>query len=192
MIDGFVIPPGLILIAAGLVLPFVTGYARGAVLLVAPLLALLTVWQLPDGSGLTLSYLGYELNPVKADALGRLFATVFCIMVFGGGLYSLNQGRMAELAAAYVYAGSAVSVTFCGDLISLFIFWEIMAIASTVVVFTGGSGARGAGLRYALIHFFGGVLLMAGIAGEITSTGSVAFTSMTPDSIPAGSFWPGS
>jgi multicomponent Na+:H+ antiporter subunit D len=183
MTEGFVLPPGLILVAAGLALPFVVGHLRSAVLLGAPILALLAVWQLPDGAALSIVYLDHELSPVQADALSRLFATVFCIMAFGGGLYSLHQERAAELAAAYVYAGAAVSVTFCGDLISLFVFWEIMAIASTVVVFCGGTGARAAGFRYAVIHFLGGVLLMAGIAGEITTTGSVAFQSMEPNSV---------
>lgn len=181
MTDGFAIPPGLVMIIAGLVLPFCKGHARTAVLLGGPLLALMAVWSLPDGVSLIYGYLGYDLVLVKADALSRVFATIFCIMGFGGGLFALNQGRTTELSAAFVYAGSAVGVTFCGDLISLFIFWEIMAVASTIVVWCGGEGARKAGIRYASVHFLGGVLLMAGIAGEISATGSIEFTSMVPD-----------
>ncbi len=181
MTDGFAIPPGLVMIIAGLVLPFCKGHTRTAVLLGGPLLALMAVWSLPDGVSLIYGYLGYDLVLVKADALSRIFATIFCIMGFGGGLFALNQGRTTELSAAFVYAGSAVGVTFCGDLISLFIFWEIMAVASTIVVWCGGEGARKAGIRYASVHFLGGVLLMAGIAGEISATGSIEFNSMVPD-----------
>ena len=63
---------------------------------------------------------------------------------------------------------------FAGDLLTVFIFWELMAIASTLVVWSAGPSARGAGLRYAAVHLLGGILLMAGIAGEIASTGSRA------------------
>ncbi len=182
MTDGSSIPPGLIMILAGLVLPFLRGNLRTLALLAAPVLALIAVWSVPNGISLTYDYLGYELILVKADALSRLFATIFCIMGFGGALFALNQRRTTELASAFVYAGSAVGVTFCGDLISLFVFWEIMAVASTIVVWCGGDNARKAGIRYASIHFLGGVLLMAGIAGEISATGSIAFQAMMPDS----------
>ena len=81
--------------------------------------------------------------------------------------------------------GSAIGVAFAGDLITLFIFWELMAIASTLVVWSGGPSARGAGLRYATIHLLGGVLLMAGIAGEIAATGVACLrASSTLDSVP--------
>ena len=182
MTDGSSIPPGLIMILAGLALPFLRGNLRTLALLAAPVLALIAVWSVPSGISLTYDYLGYELILVKADALSRLFATIFCIMGFGGALFALNQRRTTELASAFVYAGSAVGVTFCGDLISLFVFWEIMAVASTIVVWCGGDDARKAGIRYASIHFLGGVLLMAGIAGEISATGSIAFQAMMPDS----------
>jgi multicomponent Na+:H+ antiporter subunit D len=176
-------PPGAILILAGLILPLLSVGMRKMLILAAPLLTLLAVWSLPDGVVLSVSYLGMELEPVKSDALSRMFATVFCIMSFGGGLYALNQKSVLELAAAMIYAGSAIGVTFAGDLITVFFFWEMMAIASTLIVWAGGVFARNAGLRYAVIHFLGGVLLMAGIAGEIATTGSTAFHTMQPDSL---------
>jgi multicomponent Na+:H+ antiporter subunit D len=175
-------PPGVILILAGLILPLVTDRIRKLLILATPLLTLLAVWSLPDGVSLSISYLGMELEPVKADALSRMFGTVFAIMAFGGGLYALNQEKVQELAAAFVYAGSAVGVVFAGDLITVFVFWEAMAIASTIVVWSGGAFARNAGLRYAVIHFLGGVLLMAGIAGEVAASGSVQFDAMQTDS----------
>ena len=42
----------------------------------------------------------------------------------------------------------------------------------------------GAGLRYAAIHLLGGVLLMAGIAGEIAATGSIAFGKLDTSTVP--------
>lgn len=185
MITDFIIPPGLVLIIGGLLLPLLARAGlRGAGLIAFPVLALWLIWTLPDGVALTHAFLGHDLILVQTDKLARLFATVFAIMGFAGGLFAFRQKNTLELAAAFVYAGSAISITFAGDLITLFIFWEVMAIASTVVVLCGGAGARGAGLRYAAVHMLGGVLLMAGIAGEIATTGSTAFTVMDISTLP--------
>ena len=184
MTTSLAILPGLLLIGGGLILPLLRGPLRAAAVLVLPRVALGLVWQVPDGVALAVPFLGYELALVKGDALSRLFATVFSLMAFAGGLFALNQRRTVELSAAFCYAGAAVGVVFAGDLVTVFIFWELMAIASTVVIWSAGPTARAAGLRYAAIHLFGGILLMAGIAGQIADTGSLAFGRMTLDSIP--------
>lgn len=184
MTGSLLIPPAAALIVGGFLLPLLRGPLRAAMLLLAPLLTLYLVWQVPDGVVLQAPFLGADLALVQGDALSRLFATVFALAAFGGGLYALNQNRIVELAAAYIYAGSAIGVVFAGDLITVFIFWEFMAVASALVIFSAGEGAYGAGLRYAAIHFFGGVLLMAGIAGEAVTTGQIAFKAMTLDSWP--------
>jgi len=183
MTDAINIPPGLILIIAGLLVAITRGRGRSAILLVAPVLTLLSVWQVPDGVILSGQFMGYELVPLEGNALSRLFATIFAIMAFGGGLFALKQENHAELAAAFVYGGSAIGVAFAGDLIMVFIFWEMMAIGSTVIVWCGQDDARRAGMRYAVVHLLGGVILMVGVAGEIGATGSTAFHAMQPDSL---------
>jgi multicomponent Na+:H+ antiporter subunit D len=184
MSGSFLIPPAAVLILGGVLLPFLRGHLRSAVLLLAPLLTLYCIWQVPDGVALQAPFLSAGLALVQGDALSRLFATVFALAAVGGGLYALNQSRTVELAAAFVYAGSAIGVVFAGDLITVFIFWEFMAVASALVIFSAGESAYGAGLRYAAIHFFGGVLLMAGVAGEAVTTGQIGFRAMTLDSWP--------
>jgi multicomponent Na+:H+ antiporter subunit D len=178
------IPPAAVLIFGGLVLPLLPARLRAPALLALPLVTLALVWQVPDGVALEARFLGYTLALVKGDALSRLFATVFAIMAFAGALFALNQRRTVELAAAMCYAGSAIGIAFAGDLLTVFIFWELMAVASTLVVWSAGPSARGSGLRYAAIHFLGGVVLMAGIAGEVAGTGSLAFERMTLDTLP--------
>ena len=182
MAASAVFPPGLLLVLAAAVLPFLRGRLRAAWLLLTPLATLYLVWQVPDGANVTVSFMGYALTPVRGDALSRLFGTVFAVMAFGGNLYALNQRRTVELAAALAYAGSAIGVVFAGDLITMFAFWEAMAVASTAVIWSAGESASGAGLRYLLMHLFGGVVLMAGIAAEVTATGSVTFDRMATDS----------
>ena len=178
-------PPGLILFLGAFLLPAVRGRARDALVLGLPLLTLLMVWMLPDGISATLHFLDYELAPVRATTVGRLFATVFGIMAFAGGLFALRQARVVELVAAFAYAGSAIGVTFAGDLLTLFVFWELMAVGSTVVIWSAGTPASyRASMRYLLIHLLGGVILMFGVIGHIADGGSVAFGPMELDSLP--------
>lgn len=173
--------PALVLILAGLLLPLLRGALRNALFLAAPLAALALVWTLPLGPGLVVDWLGLQLMPLAPDRIARLFGTAFGIAALAGALFGLTQENASEKAAALVYAGAAQGIAFAGDLVSLFVFWEIMAIGSTLVIWSNGN-AR-AGLRYALIHVFGGVLLFAGIAAEIASTGSVALQAARADSV---------
>ena len=183
MIDA--VPPGLVLIAGGLALPWVGEGWRRALLLGLPAVVLAMVWQLGDGAALKLAFLGYELTPVEGSRLGRLFATVFALMAFAGGLFALGRAGAAELAAALVYAGAAIGVALAGDLLTVFVFWELMAIGSTLVIWSaGGEAARRAGMRYVMIHLLGGVVLMAGIIGHAGETGSLAFHAMAAEGWP--------
>ena len=178
-----VIPPGLPLLLGALLLPLCTVRLRTLLVLGLPLLVLALVWQLPAGTVLTLDFLGYELAPVSDSRTGRLFATVFAIMAFAGGLFGLNHMRVPELSAALLSAGSAISIAFAGDLVTLLVFWEALALASTLLVWSARTPqSRDAGLRYLVLHLFGGVLLLSGIIGHIAATGSVAFAAMTLDS----------
>lgn len=173
-----------ILIGAFLILKL-SGTARSIVLLAAPLVSLAFIWMTADGVILAIPYMEWTLEPFKADKLSRLFATVFAIMAFAGNLYALKQEKVLELFAANVYIAFSLGVVFAGDLITVFVFWEMMALASSTVIFSAGTDtARAAGMRYMMVHLLGGVVLMAGIAGEVSATGSIAFTSMLPDTLP--------
>ncbi len=178
------VPPGLVLIAGAFLLPATSGIARKALVLALPLVTLGLVWSIPDGPALTLVFLDYTLTPVEGSKLGRLFATAFALMAFAGGLYAVNQARVVELAAAFAHAGSAIGVAFAGDLVTLFVFWELMMIGSMLVIWSAGTdSAYRAGMRYTLVHLFGGIVLMIGIIGHIAETGSVAFEAMHADSL---------
>ena len=179
-------PPGLVLALGALLLPFAGRRIRPILILGLPLVTLGLVWQLPDGSFAVLSILDYQLVLVRSDALSRFFAIIFSIMTFAGGLFALNQKRVLELVAVFVYAGSAVGVVLAGDLISLFFFWETMALASTLVVLSvGGDLSYRVSMRYLLIHMFGGALLMTGILVHVLDSGSTTFTAMEPNTLGA-------
>jgi multicomponent Na+:H+ antiporter subunit D len=181
-IDAF--PPGLLLILGALLLPLLRGRVREAVTLLLPLAVLAYVWSLPEGVLLRFDYLGLDVEPLEIDSLSRLFATIFAIMAAAGALYSIRQSRFLEIVAGYVYGGGAIGVAFAGDLITVFVFWEIMALASTMVLWAVGSeNAWKASFRYLMIHLLGGVVLMAGIVAHVQAGNGVDFVAMKPESL---------
>ena len=168
------IPPAIFLLAAALLIGPLRGVARTVVLFAAPAATLWAIWQVPDGVVFDIAFLDYRIEPLEGSPVRRLFATIFALMALVGGLFAFRQAKWYELAAGYAYAAGAVGVSFAGDLISLFLFWELMALTSTIVVWCGGTpGARAAGIRYAVMHLLGGVILKVGIEGVVVHTGSI-------------------
>src|SRR3970282_2229593 len=100
--------PGLLIVVAGFALSPLRGRVRAAVALAAPLAALALVLAAPAGVAWNGSWLGFEVRPLAYDALSRLFAVVFAIMVFAGALFALNQPSRLEVPAAFGYPRSAM------------------------------------------------------------------------------------
>ncbi len=168
------VPPGLVLLLGAVLIGVVRGRARDAVVLLTPLATLWLVCQVPDGTVYDIGFLDYRIEPLEGSPVRRLFAAIFAIMTLVGGLYALRQAKWYELSAAFAYAAGAVGVSFAGDLITLFLFWELMALFSTVVIWCGGTpAAKAAGIRYAIMHLLGGVILKVGIEGVYVHTGSL-------------------
>ncbi|MDJ0747845.1 MAG: Na(+)/H(+) antiporter subunit D [Woeseiaceae bacterium] len=168
------VPPALIMLGGAVLIALTRGQLRNLFVLGTPLVTLWAVWQIPDGVVATVTFLDYLIEPIEGSPVRRLFATIFAAMAFGGGLYAFRQAKWYELAAAYTYAAGAIGVSFAGDLITLFLYWELMALFSTVVVWCGGTpGSRAAGIRYAIMHLLGGVILKVGIEGYVVHTGSI-------------------
>ncbi len=170
--------PWMPLLLGSLLVGLLRGRAQDIVFVAAPLAALAAVWLLPDGTT-SIHWLGLTLQPVATDATARLFGTAFAIAALAGAAYALSQRSSVERTAALLYAGAAEGVVFAGDLVTLFVFWEVMAIGSALVIFS--NGASKAGLRYALLHAFGGVLFFAGIAASI-GAGGIAIRPFAADS----------
>ncbi|WCL54498.1 Na(+)/H(+) antiporter subunit D [Gimibacter soli] len=177
--DLLAYPPLLLLIGAAVIAlaPRPVGVAA---IFLAPLAALWAVWTAPEGVMLSAPYLDLTLEVMEVSPVRRLFAIVFTLMTLVGGLFAFRQAARTELAAAFAYAGSALGICFAGDLLTLFLFWEMLAIFSTIVIWSGGTEkSRAAGQRYAVLHLLGGLVLMAGILGLWSNTGSLDIRVLT-------------
>lgn len=176
------LPPGVLFIIGAFFLPVLSQAKRGLLVMGLPAVILLVIWSIPADYSVQAHLFGYEIEPIRNTATGRVFATIFSIMAFAGSLFAWKQANTLELTAAMIYAGSAIGVTFAGDLFTLLVFWEIMAVGSTLVLWAAGTPeATRAAMRYLLVHLFGGVILMIGIAGHVAQTGSLDFVPMRAD-----------
>jgi multicomponent Na+:H+ antiporter subunit D len=173
--------PGLLLIAGAWLLPFLKGVARKAVMLLLPAAAVVVCLLMEPGTYGVVSFIGQEIVFGRVDKLSLVFSYVFSIMAFVGMVYALHVENTTQHVAALTYAGSALGVTFAGDFLSLYVFWELMAVSSVLLVLLRREApATAAGFRYLLVHIFGGLLLLGGILMHWSQTGSLAFGSMAP------------
>jgi multicomponent Na+:H+ antiporter subunit D len=146
-------------------LPFLDnkGKLRKSILIGIPLIAFTLIHWLPDSFG-HVSYLGFDLVFGRVDQLTRVFLHVFTIMAIIGCIYGLHVKETGQHIAAFLYVGGSLGVTLCGDYLTLFIFWEMMAFASTFLVwYRKKRRSIEAGFRYLLVHTAGGLVLLAGI-----------------------------
>src|ERR1044071_6727005 len=127
--------PGLLLIAGAWLLLLLRGHARRAAMLILPAAALLDCLLMQPGTYGVGSFLGQELVFGRIDRLSLLFSYVFSLMAFIGMVYALHVEDDVQHVAALTYVGSALGVTFAGDLLTLYVFWEVMALSSALLVF---------------------------------------------------------
>lgn len=180
MIDWF--HPAALFIFGALFIPFLRGRVRQVYLVLIPLLSILDVASMSQGTYWTYTFVGRELILGKVDKLSIVFAYVFTIMALIGTVYALHVERAGEHMAAFLYVGSSLGVTFAGDYFTLFIFWEIMAFASAYLVFAqGGRQAVDTGFRYLMVHIAGGLFLLGGIILHYISTDSILFGPIEKD-----------
>jgi multicomponent Na+:H+ antiporter subunit D len=169
-------PPFVLFFVAAMLLPFLRGYLRHALLLAVPIVGGLGLIGLDAGSTWQISLFGYELEPYRVDKLSLLFGYLFHLAALISIIYSLHVRDTMQHVAALFYAGSALGVVFAGDLITLFIFWELMAISSTFLIWARRTDkAMASGFRYLIIQMSSGMLLLAGAALLIYQTGDARF-----------------
>ncbi|MCH8479545.1 MAG: Na(+)/H(+) antiporter subunit D [Wenzhouxiangella sp.] len=170
------IHPSLILFAGALLLPLLQGRARQAALLIVPALALALIATLASGEHGRFEFLGMELVTGRVDSLSMVFAWVFGIILLIGAIYALHVDDWVQHSAALGYAGAALGAVLAGDLLTLYVFWELMVITSVWLIWRRGSGVSyRSGMRYLVVHAIGGVLLLAGVIIHYQTTGSLAF-----------------
>ncbi|MEX2574759.1 MAG: Na(+)/H(+) antiporter subunit D [Balneolaceae bacterium] len=171
--------PAVVVIAGAFILPLLNQRLRPAAFMLFPLAALVIIWMLPENHSLQVSFTGYDLIPLQTDSLSKIFGTIFALIAVIGGIYAYHNKELGQQTSALVYGGSAIGVAFAGDFFTLIVFWELMAVSSTYLVWARRTEtAHRSGMRYLLVHAFGGVILMSGVLMHLNETGSLLITAI--------------
>jgi multicomponent Na+:H+ antiporter subunit D len=168
--------PAAPLLLGFFVLPLLPRALRPLGIILAPALVFALLTQLDAGGVMPWPFLSYELVLNRVDRLSLAFGYVFALAACLGGIYSYHLKDLGQQMATLLYVGAALGVVFAGDWLTLYVFWEIMAIASGWLILSARTETSlQAGQRYLLMHLFGGVVLLAGILWHLQQAGSLMF-----------------
>jgi multicomponent Na+:H+ antiporter subunit D len=179
--DFITIPTSYIFYFAALTTCFLfrSHISRSVLLLLVPLLALFQVCFLELGNFYSVEVFGLNLELMRVDKLSKVFGIIFCLAAFLGNLYAWHVKDIVQQVATLIYTGSAIGAVFSGELVSLFFYWEGTAIASVFLIWARRTEASyHTGMRYLIIQISSGVILLAGLAVQFQTTGSIAFDRM--------------
>jgi multicomponent Na+:H+ antiporter subunit D len=169
------LPPFIIFFVAAALALVTRGRLRATIMLAAPVIAGFVLFQLPHGSYGSFTLFDYSLTLTHVDKLSLLFGYLFALAAFLSVLFALHIEDTRQHVSGLLYAGSALGAVFAGDLITLFVFWELLALTSVFLILARDTEqAYRASIRYLLIQVFSGVLLLAGVLVLANQTGSIA------------------
>ncbi|MEX2529982.1 MAG: complex I subunit 5 family protein [Gemmatimonadota bacterium] len=138
------------------------------------------MWTLTPGEvgRLTFAVDSVALHFAFLTILVGLGVLVFALRAFGGagqeGDAASGNPRRRFLLTAVPTLGAVLGAVFAGDLLTLFVFFEVLALLGFLLV-RQGEGAREAAIRYFWWMLVGGLLLLGGIllhAGGSSGPGS--------------------
>jgi multicomponent Na+:H+ antiporter subunit D len=171
------IPPAFLLIIGAFILLILPATTRKAGAIALALFGFYAVSQLSEGSRVLPEFLGFDLTLLRVDSTSKAFGYIFTLSAFGALVFSWSERCRLQNTAALAYVGSALGVVFAGDMISWYLFWEMMAISSTFLILArNNKRSRLAAQRYILVHLAGGLVLLTGILLAIHESGSIDFT----------------
>ncbi len=186
----FWIHPSLILLVGALLLPMVPKALKKPWLLLVPVLAFLRIWTMPKGTFGLVQFLDWQLVFGRVDGLSAVFGYIMGLMCIVGTLYGLHVREDEQHIAAWVYVAGSLGAIYAGDLLTLFLFWECMALSSVFLIwFRGRDESLGAGYRYLLVHMAGGVCLLMGIVLHGHDTGGNFAFNLFPVANPTLATW---
>lgn len=168
--------PAFVFIFGAAFVPLFRGVARNVYLLAVPAAALALLLWLPAGEYGAAQVFGMQLQTLRLDKLSFVFGLVFHVAALLTAVYAWHLKDTLQQVATLVYAGAAIGALLAGDLVTVFVYWELTAIASVFLIWARRTErAWRVGLRYLVIQVLSGLLLLTGVILHWQQTGSVAF-----------------
>lgn len=171
------LPPGWLLLCAPVVALLPWWRCRQVGWIVLPLLSW---WHLgtylPAGTEVTFAWMDVPLIPIRVDRIALVWAHVFHFAALLSAIYTIHRRDMLTPVMGAMYAGSAIAAVCAGDLLTLFVFWELTAVTSVFLIWAGKTrNSYAAGMRYLIVQVGSGVLLLSAAILQLTQSGQIAF-----------------
>ena len=161
------IAPFAVFYVGAVLVALTRGTVRQAILLLIPVVGAFNLYHLGSGGHFTWTAFDYTMTLARVDRLSLLFGYLFHLAAFIGIVYALHLKDTTQSVAGVAYAGSALGAVFAGDLLSFFVFWELLTLTSVFLILARRTPrARRAAMRYLLVQIASGVILLAGIAAH--------------------------
>ena len=181
------LPPFVIFYGAAIMVALLPHRLGQIILLATPLAGGLGLLGMTADADLQWNIMNLVLEPLRVDRLSLLFGYLFHIAAFLGIVFSLHLQDRVQAITSLLYAGSALGAVFAGDLLTLFFFWEMLALTSAFLIFARKTDrARRAGIRYLIIQVASGVLLLTGALVLYRQGNSLAFNHIGLDTFGGG------
>ena len=174
MVEAVFAIPGLLLILGAALVPLLPHALRNLYMLLLIIVSAFGVWGLDNGVHMSGQLAGLDLVLVRATPLTHAFALVFHIAAALNVIYALHDKSKLTPTAGLAYAGAAIAALFAGDFITLFIYWELTAFTSVLLILAGQTAnSQAAAMRYLLLQVGSGVILLAGAVLLWRTSGSL-------------------
>lgn len=170
------LPPGVLMICGAILVALVPRMAQAWAVLALATISLVSFWMLPAEGLAGWSMFGETVGVVRLDEMSRLFGIVFHIAAILCAIYALHVRDTVQHIAGLAYAGAAIGAACAGDMVSLFVYWELTAVTSVFLIWANQNDASfRAGMRYLIIQVGSGVLLLSGAIIRYVEQGTLAF-----------------
>ncbi|WP_144395307.1 Na(+)/H(+) antiporter subunit D [Pleionea sediminis] len=174
--NEFLLNPAILMMAGGLLALTLPKRLLGLWAVIVPTLSLFWFLYLPEGESGQLTLLGMELITLRIDHLSFIWTVIFHIAATLAGLYAWHVKDRQQQVSALIYSGAAIGAVLAGDLVTLFIYWELTALSSVMLIWASRTeAANRAGFRYLVIQVISGLLLMSGALVIYQTGGSLKF-----------------
>lgn len=159
----------------------------GTVVIAASLLALVSAALMTGGEVRTVAALpGFMVLGLnwQLDGTSMLFGLLFAVTMAIIQFYSVNYPETRPAQARYTFFSlltftGCLGVVLAGDLVTLFLFFEMMTFSSYIlVIHKEDRQAMTAGNLYIFLGVLGGLALLSGIILVYAASGSVGFAAL--------------
>jgi NADH-quinone oxidoreductase subunit L len=136
------------------------------------------------------------LAEVKVDGLSVLLSAFvsilsFVIVVYAAGNMKHEKGQARFYSLVLVFIGAMLGLVMAGNLIQLYLFWEIVGICSALLIafWTDKESARKAGLKAFVVTRFGDIALLLAVIMLFTTLGTTNIDTINSSVGAAGVNW---